>query len=112
MPKDQQQAASKISRERIREKIQLYFHLQPHEEQIEAIQHLVDRRDDLILIAKTGWGKSVIFQSIPLLHPDKNICLLIMPLTLLEEDQANHINDIEGCTACFKCGHEYRSAPK
>lgn len=101
MPKDRQQAASSMSREQLQEKIKHHFHLQPHEEQIDAIQHLVNQRDDLILIAKTGWGKSLIFQCIPLLHPDKNICLLIVPLNLLEEDQASHINEIDGCAACI-----------
>jgi superfamily II DNA helicase RecQ len=89
-----------ISIPQLQERLVQVFKFQPHQEQVEAIHHLLTRREDLILIAKTGWGKSLIFPSIPLLHPAKGICLMIMPLSLLEEDQARQINAIEGCAAC------------
>jgi hypothetical protein len=41
----------------------------------------------LILIAPTGWGKSVVFQAVPALSG--GIGIMIMPLTLLEEDQVS-----------------------
>ena len=46
----------------------------------------------------------MIFQSIPLLYPSTGICLMIMPLSLLEEDQARQINAIDGCSACVLNG--------
>jgi superfamily II DNA helicase RecQ len=61
------------------------FGYEPHEEQLEAIKTLVVDQEDLILIACTGFGKSMVFQSIPLLR--SGICLIIMPLNLLEEEQ-------------------------
>jgi superfamily II DNA helicase RecQ len=95
-PTDQEIGESfQISKPQLQEKVAQLFKFQPHQEQIEAIHHLLTRREDLILIAKTGWGKSVIFQSIPLLHSGKGICLMIMSLSLLEEDQARQINNVE-----------------
>ena len=57
----------------------------PHDGQIKAIRSLTIDQHDLILIAPTGWGKSVVFQVIPALRG--SICLMIMPLNLLEEGQ-------------------------
>ena len=53
--------------------------------QIEAIRSLAVDQQDLILIAPTGWGKSIVFQAILALRG--GICLMIMPLNLLEEGQ-------------------------
>ena len=58
-----------------------------HSGQIDAIRSLAVDQLDLILIALTGWGKSVVFQVIPALWG--GICLMIMPLNLLEEDQVS-----------------------
>ena len=40
----------------------------------------------MILIAKTGYGKSMVFHSVSALKPD-TMTLMIMPLLALEEDQ-------------------------
>ena len=58
-----------------------------HSGQIDAIQSLAVDQLDLILIALTGWGKSMVFQAIPALQG--GICLMIMLLNLLEEDQVS-----------------------
>jgi len=55
----------------------------PRDSQIEVIKTLAVNQLDLILIAPTGWGKSVVFQVIPALRG--GICLMIMLLNLLEE---------------------------
>ena len=59
----------------------------PRDGQIEAIRSLAVNQQDLILIAPTGWGKSAIFQAIPALRG--GICLMIIPLNLLEEGQVS-----------------------
>ena len=61
--------------------------LSPRDGQIEAIRTLAVDQQDLILIAPTGWGKSVVFQAVPALRG--GTCLMIMPLNLLEEDQVS-----------------------
>jgi len=55
--------------------------------QIKAIQSLAIDQVNLILIASTGWGKSVVFQAVSALR--RGVCLLIMPLNLLKEDQVS-----------------------
>src|SRR5437773_6583015 len=59
----------------------------PRDGQVEAIRSLAVDQLDLILIAPTGWGKSVVFQAIAALRG--GICLMVMPLNLLEEDQVS-----------------------
>jgi superfamily II DNA helicase RecQ len=65
------------------------FGYEPHEEQLQAIKTLAVDHKDLILIARTGFGKSMVFQSIPLLR--SGICLIIMPLNLLEDEQVRKV---------------------
>jgi superfamily II DNA helicase RecQ len=50
---------------------------------VEAVYKLVLDQQDQILIAPTGWGKSVVFQAVPVLIG--GICIMIMPLTLLDD---------------------------
>jgi superfamily II DNA helicase RecQ len=58
----------------------------PRAAQLAALKKLTVDQEDLILVAPTGWGKSLIFQAyIPLVGG--GIALLIMPLTALQEDQ-------------------------
>ncbi|KAI9780356.1 MAG: hypothetical protein M1839_006779 [Geoglossum umbratile] len=61
--------------------------------QVEAIHTLVYKHRDLILSARTGWGKSMNFQSVPVLR-NGGICLMIMPLNALESDQAQSIDKL------------------
>ena len=63
-----------------------------HPKQLEAIQVLYHKKD-VILIARTGFGKSLIFQSLPLLYDD-GIALLIYPLSALEQDQHQDISKL------------------
>ena len=68
------------------EMLQSLFEFPPRKDQIEAVKTpAID--EDLILIARTGWGKSMIFQSIPMLRG--GVCLMLMPLNLLEEELAS-----------------------
>ncbi len=59
----------------------------PRDGQIKAIHSLAVDQVDLLLIAPTGWGKSAVFQAVSALRG--GICLMIMPLNLLEEDQVS-----------------------
>lgn len=57
------------------------------------MRSLVIDQMDLILIAPTGWGKSAVFQAVPVLR--RGVCLLIMPSNLLEEDQVSKRRDVD-----------------
>ncbi|KAJ6041554.1 P-loop containing nucleoside triphosphate hydrolase protein [Penicillium canescens] len=88
------------SAEKLRDLLHRLHGFQPRPDQVEAIKTLAIDQRDLILIARTGWGKSMIFQSVPALRTG-GIALLIMPLNLLEEDQAASIKKISGCVPCI-----------
>ena len=47
--------------------LQQVFGITPWPEQLRAIRTLVVDQKDLILIAKTGFGKSLVFNSVPFL---------------------------------------------
>jgi ATP-dependent helicase YprA (DUF1998 family) len=62
--------------------------------QVDALEKLIEYRRDVMLIAKTSFGKSLIFQLAPLLMPDPKqpgIALIIMPLTLLQQNQSENV---------------------
>jgi superfamily II DNA helicase RecQ len=62
--------------------------------QVDALEKLIEYKRDVMLIAKTSFGKSLIFQLAPLLLPDPKqpgIALVIMPLTLLQQNQSENV---------------------
>ncbi len=63
----------------IDEAIQLLYPYAPREGQRNALQHLIYKRKDLILIAKTSFGKSMILQAVSLLIR-KSIAVVVLPL--------------------------------
>ena len=65
--------------------------------QTDAIRILTHERKDLILIAKTGFGKSIVFQAAPLMFTPVKTALIIMPLKALEEEQCRKLETISGC---------------
>ena len=81
----------------IRHRVNELFGFEPKNKQVEAIRHLLYDKRDLILIAKTGFGKSIIFQALPLIEEElKQASLIIMPLNLLQEEQAEKLKTIPG----------------
>ena len=93
----------------LRARLQELHGFVPRDEQVKAIDTLINARQDLILIAKTGWGKSLIFQSVPCLIKN-SICLMIIPLNLLEEDQAQCMRELKGCKPCVLNGETNSAA--
>jgi superfamily II DNA helicase RecQ len=66
---------------------------EPREGQVRSLYHLCEDRRDVILSAKTGFGKSIIFQLAPLLR--SGICLIISPLNALSDGQLESLNELE-----------------
>lgn len=83
----------------IYEAIQLLYTYPPRDGQQEALYHLIYRREDLILIAKTSFGKSMILQAVSILL-DKTISIVILPLDEIGKQQANKIARLGG-RPCF-----------
>jgi len=80
--------------------------------QREALHHLLYRRKDLILIAGTGFGKSMILQAVSVLL-QKSVTIVILPLDQIDNEQPDYIRKIGGIP-CFlnrdttyQAGHSY-----
>ena len=71
---------------------QVVFGFVLHDAQIEAIWTLFYEQRDLLLMAKTGFGKSLIFQLLPFMMPQTVVALTFMPLKLLQAEQSEMIN--------------------
>ena len=73
------------------------FGFKPKAEQIEALKALLEDRLDTILIARTGFGKSILFQAAPFMFQPTKSILIIMPLEALEKEQCLKMAIIDGC---------------
>jgi superfamily II DNA helicase RecQ len=79
--------------------IQLLYPYAPRDGQRDALHHLIYCRKDLILIAKTSFGKSMILQAVSVLL-NKSISIVILPLDQIGKEQAEYIKQIGG-QPCF-----------
>jgi hypothetical protein len=61
--------------------VNVLFGFEPKNKPAETNQHLLYNKSELILIAKTGFGRSIIFQAFTLIQEEsKHASLMIMPL--------------------------------
>ena len=79
----------------IDEAIQLLYPYAPREGQRNALRQLIYKRKDLILIAKTSFGKSMILQAVSILIR-KSITIVVLPLDQIGLEQAEYITRIGG----------------
>ena len=56
-----------VGRENIARIIKESFGVDAKDQQVDILQTLMDKQGDVILIARTGFGKSIPFQAAPLL---------------------------------------------
>ena len=54
-------------------------------------------KKNLILIMKTNFGKSIVFQTMPFMFFDLKIALIIMSLNALMKKQYQKLNNIKNC---------------
>lgn len=83
----------------IDEAIASLYPYKPKPGQREALHQLIYSRKDLILIAGTGFGKSMILQAVSLLIR-RSITLVILPLNQIGNEQCEFIQQIGGMP-CF-----------
>ena len=67
-------------------------------EQLETIKTLIVDQKDLILIAKTGFGKSLMFNSVSFLQG--GVALIIMPLHAIENEQVADLLKVTDHARC------------
>lgn len=75
---------------------------QPRQTQVDVMTTLLFKGQDVLLAAKTGFGKSVIFSSFGALTGTTTI--VILPLLKLADEQMKKINLIPGSRACLVDG--------
>lgn len=68
------------------------FGFRLHDTQVEAICTLFYEQRDLLLLAKTGFGKSLIFQLVRFMTHAPGDVVILMPLKLLQAEQCEMIN--------------------
>jgi superfamily II DNA helicase RecQ len=70
---------------------------EPRYQQVRSLRRLVYRLGDTILIAKTGFGKTIIFQAYSILTG--KITVQLIPLCTLGKAQVESLNRFEGVNA-------------
>ena len=75
--------------------VQLAYGFAPKPEQLEALWWLLFEKQDLLLVAKTSFGKSVILQLLPCLIPDATV-LILVPLNAIGAEQLSKIQSLPG----------------
>lgn len=105
-----EEALQARQRNRCKELGLIVFGYTLHEAQVEAIQTLFFEQRDLLLLAKTGFGKSLIFQLLPFFTPVPRVALTLMPLKLLQAKQYELINRLPGGNAIVLNGENNSNA--
>ena len=77
-------------RELITSALRLLYLFQPREKQVDCMRWLLYRKEGLVLVAKTSFGKSLVWQILPCLKP-RTIVIAILPLLAMGAEQANSI---------------------
>lgn len=81
-------------RQRCKQVGSVIFGFTLQEAQVDAVWTLFYERRDLLLLAKTGFGKSLMFQLLPFMFEPTGVIIILMPLKLLQAEQNSLINRI------------------
>ena len=73
--------------------------VEPHDEQVRTLRRLIFTKSDVLLIARTGYGKSIIFHAYSILT--RKITLQLVPLSKLGHEQLHDIRRFEGARPCL-----------
>jgi superfamily II DNA helicase RecQ len=82
--------------------IKIAFGFNGKKEQIEVLWQLLFQKQDTILVAQTSFGKSLIFQILPLLVSGGMI-VIILPLNAIGKDQWTKIRELPGAYPIMLC---------
>jgi superfamily II DNA or RNA helicase len=83
---------------------------EPRYQQVRSLRRLVYRLGDTMLIAKTGFGKTIIFQAYSILTG--KITVQLIPLCTLGKAQTESLNRFEGVNACLITADTKRNDPE
>lgn len=97
-------------RQRCKQVGSVIFGFTLQEAQVDAVWTLFYEQRDLLLLAKTGFGKSLIFQLLPFMFEPTGIVIILMPLKLLQAEQNTMINRIPNGKAIALTGENNQKA--
>ena len=80
----------------IRHHLYRIFGIHGREKQIEVLYRLIVEKRDTILLAKTGFGKSIVFQAPSMLGCDGGVAIILLPLLALQVEQEQNLKSISG----------------
>lgn len=80
------------------------------EVQVDVVWNLFYAKRDLFLLARTGFGKSLIFQLIPFMFSQTRVIIVLMPLKLLQAEQNSIINRVASSKAIALTGDNNQKA--
>ena len=80
----------------IRHRLYQVFGIHGREKQIEVLYRLMVEKRDTILLAKTGFGKSIVFQAPSMLGCDGGVAIILLPLLALQVEQEQNLKSISG----------------
>ena len=82
----------------------------PRPMQLEAVRRLFYEKKDLVLVAKTSFGKSVPIQAVSALCRN-TIIIMIIPLNKVGEQQAEKISKLPGARPCLVTADTVKANP-
>ena len=80
---------------KVDEAIAFLYPYRGHAEQLEALRWLLFEEKDMILVAKTSFGKSMIMQAMPCLYR-ASVVIIILPLNAIGAEQKAKIEELPG----------------
>ncbi|KAI5293923.1 hypothetical protein KEM52_005005 [Ascosphaera acerosa] len=83
---------------------------EPRPQQVEVLAKLIFQQQDVLLLAKTGFGKSIIFIAYGILTGKTSI--IVAPLVKLGQEQVFAINRVPGASACLVSSETKYNSPK
>ena len=79
----------------IRDRLDQVFGIRGKDEQIEVLYRLMVEKKDTVLLAKTGFGKSILFQA-PSMLSCGTVTIVLLPLLALQAEQQERLKSIGG----------------
>ncbi|KAL9041226.1 MAG: hypothetical protein Q9180_001422 [Flavoplaca navasiana] len=94
-----------MSRDQVAARMKEIHGFDAKEDQVETVFEVGCAQRDRILIAKTGFGKSLLFETVPLLDPPRpGIALVVSPLKSISWQEEAKINALPGARAAVYDG--------
>ena len=80
----------------IRDRLHQVFGIHGKDKQVEVLYRLMVEKKDTVLLAKTGFGKSILFQAPSMLSCDDTVTIILLLLLALQAEQQEKLQSLGG----------------